>query len=1241
VTINELVARSRAPDLDYIELFNAGPAEVDLSGCVITDDPGNERFVFPSGTTLGSHEYLALDEFILGFGFDAGGETIYLRGPSRGRFVDAVRFEAQAPGVAWGRSPDGAPEFSELSALTPLGPNPGPLIRDVVINEIMYAPLSGNPDDEYVELFNAGTEAVDLTGWEFDRGITYKFSTARCCRREDISWWRARRITSARSMRTLIWATAWVISPATFPRRANAGSAGTPGAGRNQRSRVATTNHYSFPADEVTYGVGASWGRWANRGGSSLELIDPRSDNRLAANWADSDETQKSAWTNATVTGAIDNENPAVGARSYVQLLLLGEGEALLDDVVARQTNGPNVVTNAGFENGTTGGGSRVRRNTPGWFPKVHRSPRLALARGRPGRFDGQPRVSTGFLPGLMGSATLGVAARWLRGSPELLVRLSGGGLELPVTLPVPPNLGTPGLPNSRRVTNAPPAIFAVAHTPILPSPLQSVVVTARVQDPDGVAEVWLDFDPPDAPNLSVPMWDDGIGEDVRAGDGVYSATIPAQPSGAAVEFRIRATDGLASGAIFPPMPGTNWPTSQCLVRFGEVRPSGSIASYHLWISPMEQSLWNGRSPMHNGWLGATFAYGTNRVFYNIGARYPTDPRHADAWRFGPTAPARRDYALRFDPDDPFLGNTEAWITMPGEPSGTDTTDRSALREQLVNFLLESLTLPTRPRRPVHFFVNGSQRSLISSRAGSFIMEDVAPVRPDTLAAWYGNGSDPAGELIDIDEWAEGSPGIETINFLDARLTRLTTIEDGMPAKKPAAYRWSWRRHTLSQDSLANGLTNFFKLVDAVSPANDPNSTSITDVSALETQADLEQWMRLLAVEHLVGNRLSYGYTRGRALHTYRELAGRYELLSGDVDQALGTGDLTTAPLFQSQDPRVLAMWNTPALGRYFWQALSTLLQGSFSNVILDPILDARAAALTANTIDIDPAELPVIKSWIANRRAFVISQIPSAPFAVNQPTNITTVSNLVTLTGTGPTTVYRISVGGVAYSAVWTTLTNWTLRVLVPPAPNFYHLTVVGVDRNGVAVTPSTAVVINYTGPSGTASSSVIFSEILYQPAVRRGAFLELLNTNALVSFDLSNWRVNGVEFTFPVGTYIASGQRLVLVQDRAAFAATFGPSVPVAGVFPGELDPAGEVLTLVEPRSGGNDVVADRVYYRTTFPWPRGNERRVVAARDPAGDNARPYNWRTNLLLRATPGAPNSIAATIEPVVSIGVVQ
>lgn len=45
----------------------------------------------------------------------------------------------------------------------------------VKINEIMHHPASQNPNEQWVELYNNGTNAVNLQGWHFSKGVNYTF----------------------------------------------------------------------------------------------------------------------------------------------------------------------------------------------------------------------------------------------------------------------------------------------------------------------------------------------------------------------------------------------------------------------------------------------------------------------------------------------------------------------------------------------------------------------------------------------------------------------------------------------------------------------------------------------------------------------------------------------------------------------------------------------------------------------------------------------------------------------------------------------------------------------------------------------------------------------------------------------------------------------------------------------------------------------------------------------------------
>ena len=295
---------------------------------------------------------------------------------------------------------------------------------------------------------------------------------------------------------------------------------------------VTKTNVAWIVVDEVTYGTGGRWGQWANGGGSSLELIDPRSNHRLAGNWADSDETGKAPWTNIEASGVLDlgaNYDPSI---SRIQIGILDVGECLVDDIeVLPGGSEPNYVSNPNFESGLTGWSLQGDHVRSSWESTGYASGHSLHLRCSDRIWTGANSAQGTLNRNSLGSgqtATLRFKARWVRGWPEVLLRLNGNWLEATGALPVPLNLGTPGARNSRAVANAGPAIYEVRHSPSLPAANQDMIVTARVHDPDGVASVVLNyrFDP--ATNYSaVTMVDDGTGGDAVAGDGLYSATIP------------------------------------------------------------------------------------------------------------------------------------------------------------------------------------------------------------------------------------------------------------------------------------------------------------------------------------------------------------------------------------------------------------------------------------------------------------------------------------------------------------------------------------------------------------------------------------------------------------------------------------------------------------------------------------------------------------------------------------------
>ena len=96
-------------------------------------------------------------------------------------------------------------------------------------------------------------------------------------------------------------------------------------------------------------------------------------------------------------------------------------------------------------------------------------------------------------------------------------------------------NGGTPRATNSVAAAALPPWVAAVQHTPNV-LPMSPIVVTASVLSATTVSLSYrIDF----GGETTIAMFDDGGHGDGSAGDGVYGATIPGQPIGTLVRYRL------------------------------------------------------------------------------------------------------------------------------------------------------------------------------------------------------------------------------------------------------------------------------------------------------------------------------------------------------------------------------------------------------------------------------------------------------------------------------------------------------------------------------------------------------------------------------------------------------------------------------------------------------------------------------------------------------------------------------
>lgn len=179
---------------DWIELFNPDPTPLSLEGWHLTDKEDQlAQWTFPA-VTLDSGEYLVVfassknrlgtgpeGEYHTNFSLGVNGEYLALVHPDgttvAQEFVsNGGEYPQQYANISYGLAPVTSEETYFL-APSPGAANSGPTTdspgRQIVINELMYHASSESPAEEYIELLNTGTTGVDVTGWQFSRGVTF------------------------------------------------------------------------------------------------------------------------------------------------------------------------------------------------------------------------------------------------------------------------------------------------------------------------------------------------------------------------------------------------------------------------------------------------------------------------------------------------------------------------------------------------------------------------------------------------------------------------------------------------------------------------------------------------------------------------------------------------------------------------------------------------------------------------------------------------------------------------------------------------------------------------------------------------------------------------------------------------------------------------------------------------------------------------------------------------------------
>jgi hypothetical protein len=455
----------------------------------------------------------------------------------------------------------------------------------VVINEINPDPADKMRPTEFIEFHNPGAAPVDVSGWILDDAVDFVFP--------------AGSVIPAGGYRAV------AENPAMFQATYGFTPWG-PWTGKlsNRGERIRLRTAAGVVVDEVNYGAGFPWPTAAFGAGASMELIHPSLDNDLGGSWRAASPAPVSppliaasaaGWKyklgTAEASSPVDawrqwNYDDSTGWTTGALPLGFGDidGNAANTDVATTIATGTKTVFLR-----------KAFTIAPGQVPAVialrlrcddgciafingnEINPRVRIGAGAVPPYDAADGVATNAAePPLAWEAeiVLGNAPVLLREGTNVLavqlVNTTTGSSDLFVDAelkPPTPTASTPGAANTVFSTAVPPQIRQVAHTPQQPAAGQSVLITAKISDPNGVGAVTVAYQAvspgayirkTDAAYATtwtnVAMRDDGLSGDALAADGVYSAIIPAAQNThrRLMRYRITAVDSASNSVTVP-----------------------------------------------------------------------------------------------------------------------------------------------------------------------------------------------------------------------------------------------------------------------------------------------------------------------------------------------------------------------------------------------------------------------------------------------------------------------------------------------------------------------------------------------------------------------------------------------------------------------------------------------------------------------------------------------------------------
>ncbi|MEX2185886.1 MAG: lamin tail domain-containing protein, partial [Pirellulales bacterium] len=875
-------------------------------------------------------------------------------------------------------------------------------------------------DQQWIELYNRSTAAVDLTEWELGGGIDYEFAPGTMLGAGQY-------IVVARDVAAMQAAHPTINVVGPFSGRLSQGG-----------DRVVLRDAVDNPADEVRYFDSGRWHEYADGGGSSLELIDPDSDNTVPQAWDASDESDAGAWQTVTYRGVATASS--VGPDGLWQEFLLGlldAGEVLLDDIRVTQnpsTTPVQLIQNGSFQSEVVGSqpatwrvlgthgthGQTVVDVDPG--DPTNKVLHLVATGASEHIYNHiETTLKNGAAIATISNGTeyeISYRVKHLAGDLQVNTRLYFNRLPKTTILTTPPEGGTPGAENSRYRANVGPTYTDFVHSPAVPPAGSPVTVSAVAADPDGVASMTLWY------SVNSGAWQ-STGMSLGA-DGKFAATIPGQAAGAVVQFYAEGTDGLGAVSTYP----AEGRGSRALYQVddGRERLGGpnDVHNVRLVMTPNDANLLHApTNAMSNDRIGATVIYDERTIYYDVGVRLKGSER-------GRRQDVRISFNVQFQPDQLFRGVHDN-IAIDRSGAGDQFSQKEIIVEHIVTHAGD---IPGEYSDLIHVITPRSTHTgsamLMMARYGNVFLD-----------SQYDNGGD--GTLFEYEliyypaGTTDGNPESPKLPYPSP--DGVVGVSIGNLGNDKENYRWPF---LIKNNRDADDYSRLIDMAKTFSLSGASYNAQIDSV------IDVDQWLRAFAVGILTGIGDSYFGGAQHNLEVYvRPDDQRVLLFPHDMDFSFSAG--TTSSLTPNGDlNKMLAI---PGNRHHYYGHVHDIVTTTFNATYMTPWINHYDSLLPAESF-------ASFISYIANRSVSALSQIsaaiPQVSFAIttNGGNDFTVNTPTTTLQGTGWVNVRTIRVAGEGQPlpVTWINDNTWQLTLPVDFGANSIVLEAVDFQGNLIA---------------------------------------------------------------------------------------------------------------------------------------------------------------------------------------------